>query len=149
MEGASEQGMKWRTEQMCAMCPFSGEGAGLHLWQSLNSERRAEILNILMADGTFYCHNTTEEDPDGEDENYIGPDGLLCSGAIEWQENNLGHPGQLARIGERLEATRKDFDAKPEVEMVSVCCGAPEHPDIVGFCSDCRDGTGFEPMEGE
>ena len=28
--------------------------------------------------------------------------------------------------------------------MVSVCCGAPEHPDVENFCSQCRDGTGFE-----
>ncbi len=102
--------MKWRTAQKCAKCPFSGEGAGLQLWRSLNADRRAEILNDLIADGAFYCHNTTDEDPDGEDESYIGPDGLLCSGAIEWQEKNLGQPGQMARIGERLDATRKDFD---------------------------------------
>ena len=31
-----------------------------------------------------------------------------------------------------------------EIEMVSVCCGAPEDPDIEGFCSSCREGTGFE-----
>ncbi len=97
--------MKWRTEQMCAKCPFSGEGAGLQLWQSLNSDRRAEILNSLMADGAFYCHNTTidtgEVDEDGEDEWDMNR-ALLCSGAIEWQEKNLGYPGQLARIAERL-----------------------------------------------
>ncbi len=29
-------------------------------------------------------------------------------------------------------------------EMLSVCCGAPEHPDVEGFCSACNDGTGFE-----
>ena len=31
-----------------------------------------------------------------------------------------------------------------EIEMVSVCCAAPEDPDIEGFCSACREGTGFE-----
>ncbi len=30
-------------------------------------------------------------------------------------------------------------------EMVSVCCGAPEDPDIESFCSACHEGTGFEP----
>ena len=29
-------------------------------------------------------------------------------------------------------------------EMLSVCCGAPEHPDAPEFCSACNDGTGFE-----
>ena len=29
-------------------------------------------------------------------------------------------------------------------EMLSVCCGAPEHPDVEDFCSACNDGTGFE-----
>jgi len=105
--------MKWRTEQKCAKCPFSGEGPGLALWQSLMPERRAEILNSLMADGNFYCHNTTEDsgevDEDGE-EIWDMANSLLCSGAIEWQEKNLGHPGQMARIGERLTATRKDFE---------------------------------------
>ena len=58
-----------------------------------------------MADGAFYCHNTTidtgEVDEDGEDEWDMNR-ALLCSGAIEWQEKNLGYPGQLARIAERL-----------------------------------------------
>lgn len=31
-----------------------------------------------------------------------------------------------------------------ESDMVSVCCGASEHPDVEGFCGSCRDGTGFE-----
>ena len=29
-------------------------------------------------------------------------------------------------------------------ELLSVCCGAPEHPDVEGFCSGCNEGTGFE-----
>ena len=31
-----------------------------------------------------------------------------------------------------------------ESEMLSVCCGAPEHPDVEDFCSACNEGTGFE-----
>ena len=30
---------------------------------------------------------------------------------------------------------------------VSVCCGAPEHPDVEDFCSKCGEGTGFELVE--
>ena len=29
-------------------------------------------------------------------------------------------------------------------EMLSVCCGAPEHPDVPEFCSACNEGTGWE-----
>ena len=29
-------------------------------------------------------------------------------------------------------------------EMLSVCCGAPEHPDVEDFCSGCNEGTGWE-----
>ena len=105
--------MKWRTTQKCAKCPFSGEGAGLALWQSLRPERRAEILNGLMNDGSFPCHETGEEsdDPDYEEDGYLNLSTgmLLCSGSLEWQEKNQGHVGQLARIGERLDATSKDF----------------------------------------
>ncbi len=98
---------------MCAKCPFQGEGKGLALWQSLMPERRAEILNALMADGSFPCHETGEEPEDGydEDDEYFNLESgmLLCSGSLEWQVKNMGHVGQLARIGERLDATRKDF----------------------------------------
>ncbi len=31
-----------------------------------------------------------------------------------------------------------------ESNMLSVCCGAPEHPDVPDFCGSCREGTGFE-----
>ena len=31
-----------------------------------------------------------------------------------------------------------------ESEMLSVCCGAPEHPDAPEFCQACNEGTGFE-----
>ena len=34
-------------------------------------------------------------------------------------------------------------------EIASVCCGAPEHPDVENFCSACNDGTGFECIEHE
>lgn len=31
-----------------------------------------------------------------------------------------------------------------ESEMLSVCCGAPEHPDLPDYCGSCREHTGFE-----
>ena len=31
-----------------------------------------------------------------------------------------------------------------ESEKLSVCCGAPEHPDVEDFCQACNEGTGFE-----
>ncbi len=53
-------------------------------------------------------------------------------------------------ITQSLPATRIDpacsagYCVCRESPMLSVCCGAPEHPDVEGFCSQCRDGTGFE-----
>lgn len=29
-------------------------------------------------------------------------------------------------------------------ERVSMCCAAPEHPDVENFCGACNEGTGFE-----
>ena len=31
-----------------------------------------------------------------------------------------------------------------EDEWLSVCCGAPENPEVESFCSACNEGTGFE-----
>lgn len=31
-------------------------------------------------------------------------------------------------------------------ERLSVCCGAPEYPDVEGMCGQCRDWTGFEEV---
>lgn len=51
---------------------------------------------------------------------------------------------------QELRATRIDpacssgYCACREGEMVSVCCGAREHPEVENFCSACNDGTGFE-----
>jgi hypothetical protein len=35
-------------------------------------------------------------------------------------------------------------EPEEEIELVSICCGAPEHELIEGFCSACNEGTGFE-----
>lgn len=40
--------------------------------------------------------------------------------------------------------TPRDGTPAAEDEQMSVCCGAPEHPDVPGFCSACNEGTGFE-----
>ena len=34
-----------------------------------------------------------------------------------------------------------------ERELLSVCCGAPEHEYVEGFCSACHEGTAFEEEE--
>lgn len=53
-------------------------------------------------------------------------------------------------VTESYPATRTDpacsagYCVCRESGMVSVCCGATEHPDVENFCSKCRDGTGFE-----
>ena len=35
-----------------------------------------------------------------------------------------------------------------ETTMLSLCCGAEEHPDAEGFCGACNEATGFEEGEG-
>lgn len=42
------------------------------------------------------------------------------------------------RIGEEEEE---------EVQLLSWCCGAPEHDLIDNFCSACKEFTGFEEEE--
>ena len=32
-------------------------------------------------------------------------------------------------------------------ELLSVCCGAPEHPDVKGMCTRCLKWTSFEKEE--
>ena len=39
-----------------------------------------------------------------------------------------------------------DHSPMPD-EMLSVCCGAPEHPDVEGMCGACNEWTGFEREE--
>ncbi len=90
----------WRVKQKCAKCPFAKSGAGKHLWESLRPDRREGILNDLRNDGTFFCHETTQED--GDDTSYVGLDALVCAGSIDWQEENIGYMGQYARIAERV-----------------------------------------------
>ncbi len=31
--------------------------------------------------------------------------------------------------------------------VLSICCGAEEHPDVEGFCGACGESTGFEEEE--
>lgn len=90
---------KWRVDKMCRDCPFASHGPGLRLRRTLARGRWAEILNSLRRDASFPCHKTTEFDDEGE---VIRGTGLLCAGALEWQEKHCGQPSQLARIMERL-----------------------------------------------
>ncbi len=90
----------WRTVKPCADCPFNAGGPGLRLRKSLRRGRWAEILSGLRAGMDFTCHKSTRETDDGET-----VDGILCAGAIDWQEKH-GVSGQLHRIMERLDAVR-------------------------------------------
>lgn len=85
--------MAWRTQKMCADCPFSKDGAGAHLRRSLRPGRMAEIKRGLLRGEHFNCHKTTHETGNGTN--------LMCSGAIEFQEKH-GVSSQLQRIAERL-----------------------------------------------
>lgn len=85
--------MAWRTVRMCDACPFSSEGSGLDLRQSLRGERWNEILRGLRTDHHFYCHKTTEEAGDGSN--------LVCAGSIEWGDKrgiSQNYVRQMERI---------------------------------------------------
>ena len=40
------------------------------------------------------------------------------------------------------------WEDEKETTMLSLCCGAEEHPDAEGFCGACNEATGFEEGEG-
>ncbi len=70
---------------------------------------------------------------------------VFYKGDKEQAELIIKEAQELGANKERVEQLAEKWGiVLPEVEMVSVCCGAPEDPDIEGFCSACRDGTGFE-----
>ena len=87
--------MAWRMAEKCSDCPFASSGAGLRLRNSLREGRWREILSILMHDGSFTCHKTSDETGDGSN--------LICAGALEWQEKH-GYSCQLERWMERIDA---------------------------------------------
>jgi hypothetical protein len=95
----------WRTKKRCDNCPFADKGRGVTLRKSLGRTRWKIILDCLRRDGYFPCHKTTEFDDDGE----VDPVSsfLLCAGALQWQERNIGHVGQMARIMERIHGCGK------------------------------------------
>lgn len=97
----------WRTTQKCNDCPFSEDGAGKELWDSLRSERREEILDGLRNDQTFFCHKTATGYDDEEVEDFLEAVAtekpLVCSGSIKWQEEH-GYSANYVRVAERIEA---------------------------------------------
>ena len=40
------------------------------------------------------------------------------------------------------------WEDEKETTMLSLCCGAEEHPDAEGFCGACNEATDFEEGEG-
>jgi len=83
----------WRTKRMCVDCPFQTKGPGLHLRKSLRRGRWIAILQGLMHQDHFTCHETTKETGNGSN--------LVCAGSIEWQDKH-GVSAQYVRICERL-----------------------------------------------
>jgi hypothetical protein len=94
--------MKWRTQKPCSDCPFNSSGAGLHLRKSLGKYRWTGILAALQADGNFSCHQTTEDDEEGNPHG-----GLLCAGSLNWQMRHIRRHGTVAQVMERVEKFRK------------------------------------------
>ena len=87
--------IKWRVNKMCADCPFSKSGPGLHLRKTLAKGRWRQILESLRRQNHFMCHKTTEETGDGSN--------LVCAGSIEWQAAH-GTSANYVRVCERLDA---------------------------------------------
>jgi hypothetical protein len=98
--------MKWRVKSKCCDCPFADSGAGLHLRKSLGRGRWREILASLRDEKTFPCHKTTKYDDD-EGEALPGT-GLLCAGAIEWQEKHNVVLPQVVQVMQRLDRWRDE-----------------------------------------
>lgn len=92
-------GSKLRSKP-CEDCPFNPDGPGLRLRRSLRPGRWKGILASLREGSFFPCHKTTQEDDDGE---YIPGTGLVCAGAIAWQDER-GCTSNYVRIVRRLEA---------------------------------------------
>lgn len=92
--------MKMTLKTPCKRCPFRTDIPGY-----LTGERMEEIINALLSDSTFTCHETTVEveDDDGDDSGEMadGPNAQHCAGALIFLEHQQ-RPNQLMRIYERL-----------------------------------------------
>lgn len=100
----------WRMPEMCDNCPFAKGGAGAALAKSLRRGRMAEIKRGLLQGNAFYCHKTTAECDEDDEEGYVSPrGGLLCAGALDWQ-NSHGASSNLQRVMEALDyfASRRE-----------------------------------------
>jgi len=64
----------------CETCPFRTDVPAY-----LNKARAREIVEALMRDGSFHCHNTIDydhEDDDGFTEPRVTPKSHFCAGAL-------------------------------------------------------------------
>lgn len=90
---------QWRVPKPCDNCPFNKSGPGLRLRKSLAPGRWAEITRGLLNDRAFPCHKTVVYDDDGNSDEHSG---LMCAGAIAWQEHR-SVSSNLRRVMERLD----------------------------------------------
>jgi hypothetical protein len=98
----------WTLTTPCKDCPFRTD-----VRPYLRKDRIDEFEASLHR-GTFTCHKTTVEDPDGEEGELIdGPKALHCAGALIVMEKT-GRSSQMMRIAERLgfyDQTKLNMDA--------------------------------------
>lgn len=95
----------WRVKKKCDNCPFHESGPGRELRESLRPGRFEGIVADLMRGGHFFCHKTTsDEEQWDEDGNYFGG-GKLCAGAIALQRE-AGIVSDYEQIRSRLDAMR-------------------------------------------
>lgn len=91
--------MRFDLIRPCAHCPFNARQRGF-----LHPARAAEIVDALLGDDTFACHETTEDDPADTGDRIVTARSQHCAGAAIFLEKQgaEGRPNQWMRIAERL-----------------------------------------------
>jgi hypothetical protein len=78
----------------CGSCPFLKAKAGM-----LTVARAQELVRCLRGDGHFWCHKTVDY---SRGNGVVTSKARLCAGSLIVAHRSGAHPGQLARITERL-----------------------------------------------
>ena len=107
------------------MCKYDGmtEGQVLSLQGNadLVHEVRDRLATYVDGDPMLSVHDLLTGEPDD-----------LLVPLVEYLN-------RLACLGGVGMTTPRDACRHPETERLSQCCGAPEHGDVEGFCSTCKD----------
>ena len=131
----------------CEKCPFRTDIKGY-----LRPERVREICESVLLGQSFPCHQTTEEDDDGEDL-VATEDSQECAGAAIFLAKQ-GASSQLSRIAERLGMKVAKLNMKAPVcksasEMLAVHGGDEDEGEPCSVCDDgCEAPAGWQVGNG-